>query len=165
MRRRRVRGEERVRQVHWRLSPNPAPLRRPDSPPRSGAATTARPVHVHRFNLKSTRARGPATSYHGVIEHHGAGRAKGQKSSGPRAPVQDSPHTVWAAKHVRSLQHGRHHVANWSAAHTETRTSALRAELLEWFLLGHHPVRVSQAAEGQTKAAPPPCGPLAPPHS
>ena len=33
-----------------------------------------------------------------VIEHHGTGRAEGQKSSGPGAPAQGSPHPVRAAK-------------------------------------------------------------------
>lgn len=69
-------------------------------------------------------------SYLRVIQHHGTGRAEGQKSSGPGAPAQGSPHPVWAAKHVSYLQHRRYHAASWAAAETWARTSALGAELL-----------------------------------
>lgn len=64
-------------------------------------------------------------SYPRVIEHHGAGRAEGQESSGPGVPAQGSPHPVGAAKYVRRLQHGCHHAAGWSEAEYWGRTSAL----------------------------------------
>lgn len=91
-----------------------------------------------------------------VIEHYGTGRAKGKKSSGPGAPAESSPHPIRAAKHVRGLQYGCHHVAGWSAAETWAHTSALGAELLASRPSPRrYPHRVSEEPGGGAEAGPP----------
>lgn len=66
----------------------------------------------------------PNPSYLRVIENHGAGCAEGQESSKPWIPTQSSSNPIRAAKHMRHLEHRRHHDAKWSVAETLPRTSA-----------------------------------------
>lgn len=110
-------------------TPSPKRIGPHTGSPGSGAASTeSAPQHKQQMWRQKQTGSGHF-SHLRVIEHHGTGRAEGQKPSGPGAPAQGSPHPVRAAKYMRRLQHGCHHVAAWSAAETWARTSALGAEL------------------------------------
>lgn len=93
-------------------------------------------------------------AYPRVIEHDRTGRAEGQKSSGPGAPAQRSPHPVRAAKHVRGLQHWRHHVAGWSAPRRSRALPPFERNYCRGHLSGlSYPHRVSEATGGVVEAA------------
>lgn len=141
-------------------TPSPKRIGPHTGSPGSGAASTES-VPEHKQQMWRQKQTGSSHFSHlRVIEHHGTGRAEGQEPSGPGAPAQGTPHTVRAAKHMRRLQHGCHHVAVWSAAETWARTSALGAELpARRSSRGRYPDRVSEAAGGGAGATPPPPGP------